>query len=157
MSVTKNSKQNQAAASWNATSSCLLSLHLQHHVANCAFYKLLKISLAHTWRPLHTLLELLLNIKGSHDLNYIQSQYYFYAIVLSLAQHLRLQCRMLRRYQKRSKKYIPTSNFETSSQENVTAKKPIGNMYFMYVDMAWFHSPIEIRAHHAAFDCLTHA
>ncbi len=47
---------------------------------------------------------------------------------------------MLRRYQKRSKKRISTSNFETSSHENVTAKKPIGNMYFMYVDMTWLHS-----------------
>ncbi len=42
---------------------------LPYHVGNCAcilhhFMKLLKMSLAlHTWRPLHTLLELLLNIK----------------------------------------------------------------------------------------------
>ncbi len=63
-----------------------------------------------------------------------------YESVLSLAQCLRLRCRMLRRYQKRSKKLISTSNFETSSHRNVTAKKAIHNMYFMYVDMAWFHS-----------------
>ncbi len=63
-----------------------------------------------------------------------------YESVLSLAQCLRLLCRMLRRYQKRSKKCISTSNFETSSHQNVTAKKPIRNMYFTYVDMAWFHS-----------------
>ncbi len=60
--------------------------------------------------------------------------------VLSLAQCLKLRCRMLWRYQKSSKKCISISNFETSSHQNVTAKKPIGNMYFMYVDMAWFHS-----------------
>ncbi len=60
-----------------------------------------------------------------------------YESVLSLAQRWRLRCRMLRRYQKRSKKCISTLNFETSSHENVTAKKPIGNMY---VDMAWFQS-----------------
>ncbi len=41
---------------------------------------------------------------------------------------------------KTMKKRISTPNFETSSHQNVTAKKPIGNMYFMYVDMAWFHS-----------------
>ncbi len=63
-----------------------------------------------------------------------------YESVLSLAQCLRLRCRMLRHYQKRSKKRISTSNFEISSHQNVTAKKPIGNMYFMYVDIAWFHS-----------------
>ncbi len=45
---------------------------------------------------------------------------------------------MLRCYQKRWKKRISTPNFETSSRRNVTAKKPLGNMYFMYVDMAWF-------------------
>ncbi len=56
--------------------------------------------------------------------------------VLSLDQRLRLQCGMLRRYQKRSKKRISTSKLETSSHQNVTAKKPIGNMYFVYVDMA---------------------
>ncbi len=59
---------------------------------------------------------------------------------LSLAQRLRLRCRMLQHYQKSSKKRISTSNFETSSHKNVTDKKSIGNMYFMYVDMAWFHS-----------------
>ncbi len=63
-----------------------------------------------------------------------------YESVLSLAQCVRLWCRMLRRYQKHSKKYISTSNFESSSHQNVTAKKPISNMYFMYVDMVWFHS-----------------
>ncbi len=67
-----------------------------------------------------------------------------YESILSLAQCLRLRCRILRRYQKRSKKRskkrISTSNFETSSHENVTAKTNIGNMYFMYIDMAWFHS-----------------
>ncbi len=47
---------------------------------------------------------------------------------------------MLRRYQKRWKKRISTPNFETSSHQNVTAKKPIGMVYFMYIDMAWFHS-----------------
>ncbi len=47
-----------------------------------------------------------------------------YESVLSLAQCLRLRCRMLRRYQKHCKKCISTSNFETSSHQNVTAKKP---------------------------------
>ncbi len=56
--------------------------------------------------------------------------------VLSLAQCLRLQSRMLRRYQKRSKKLISTLNFETSLLSNVTAKKSIRNMYFM----PWFQS-----------------
>ncbi len=37
---------------------------------------------------------------------------------------------------KTMKKRISTPNFETSSHQYVTAKKPIGNMYFMYVDMA---------------------
>ncbi len=109
-----------------------------------SFYELLKISLALHMRPLHTLLELLLNIKGLHDLNYIQSIEFLCIVawhmrVLSLAQCLRLRCRMLR-YQKRSKKHISNSNFETSLLQNVTAKKPIGNMYLMYVDMAWFDS-----------------
>ncbi len=75
----KEFEPKSAAASWNATSSCLLSSHLATHVVNCAcvlhhFMNFLKISLVHTWRPLHTLLELLLNIKGRRDLNYIQSQ-----------------------------------------------------------------------------------
>ncbi len=34
---------------------------------------------------------------------------------------------------------IPT-HFETSSHQNVTAKKPIGIVYFIYIDMTWFHS-----------------
>ncbi len=34
------------------------------------------------------------------------------------------------------KKRISTKNFETSSLPDVMAKKHIGNMYFMYVDMA---------------------
>ncbi len=43
------------------------------------------------------------------------------------------------------KKRISTANFETSSIPDVTAKKPIGNMYFMYIDMAWFHSLSELE------------
>ncbi len=42
--------------------------------AYCIILWSLKISLAlHTWRPLRTLLELLVNIKEPHDLNYIES------------------------------------------------------------------------------------
>ncbi len=44
-----------------------------------------------------------------------------------------------------AKKHISTSNFETSSLPNVTAKKPICNMYFMYVDMAWFQSLLRLE------------
>ncbi len=68
--------------------------------------------------PLHTLLELLLNIKG--PLTWIISKVnsipmpcsMAYESILSLAQHLRLLCRMMRRYQKHSKKSISTSNFK---------------------------------------------
>ncbi len=72
-----------AAATWNVTSSCLLPSHLATHVVNCAsvlhhfmnFWRYRSLCKREQWwRPLHTLLELLLNIKGSHDLNYIQSQ-----------------------------------------------------------------------------------
>ncbi len=76
----KEFEQKSAAASWNATLSCLLSSHLatrrgQLRMRIASFYELLKISLTlHMWRPLHQPLELLLNIKGPHDLNYIQSQ-----------------------------------------------------------------------------------
>ncbi len=41
---------------------------------------------------------------------------------------------------KTMKKRISTLNFEISSHQNVTAKNPIRIMYFMYIDMAWFHS-----------------
>ncbi len=74
----KEFKPKSAAVSWNATLSCLLSSdlaipHGQLHMRIASFYETLKISLAlHTWRPLHALLELLLNIKGPHDLNYIK-------------------------------------------------------------------------------------
>ncbi len=44
---------------------------LRMHIVS--FYELLKISLALHTRPLHTLLELLLNIKEPRDLNYIES------------------------------------------------------------------------------------
>ncbi len=52
---------------------------LPNHVVICAcilshFKRQLKNTLALHTRPLHTLLELLLNIKGQRDLNYIQSQ-----------------------------------------------------------------------------------
>ncbi len=107
---------------------------LPYHMVICAcvlrnFKRKLKKTLALHTRHLHTLLELLLNIKEPRDLNYIQSIVFLHIVawhmsVLSLAQCLRLQCRMLRHYQKR----ISTSNFETSSHQNVTAKKPIGNI-----------------------------
>ncbi len=148
----KEFEPKSAATSWNATSSCLLSSHLptprgQLRMRIASFYKLLKILLAlHTWRPLHTLLELLLNIKGPRDLNYIQSQSYSYVLwrgiwecfLACLRFEVTVQgcCDVI----KWMKKRISTPNFETSSHQNVTAKKPIGNMYFMYVDMAWFQS-----------------
>ncbi len=59
---------------------------LPYHVGYCAcvlhhFMKLLMISLGlHTWRSLHTLLELLLNIKEPRVLNYIESWSYSYAL-----------------------------------------------------------------------------
>ncbi len=64
-----------------------------------------------------------------------------YESVLSLVQRLRLRWRYAAMLSKTMKKCISTPNFETSSYQNVTAKKPIGIMYFMYIiDMAWFHS-----------------
>ncbi len=63
-----------------------------------------------------------------------------YENVLSLAQCLRLWWRDAAMLSKTMKKRISTPNFETSSHQNVTAKKPIGNMYFMCTDMAWYHS-----------------
>ncbi len=61
--------------------------------------------------------------------------------VLSLAQCLRLRWRDAAMLSKKMKKHISTPNFEISPLPKVTAKKPIHNTYFMYVDMAWFHSP----------------
>ncbi len=63
-----------------------------------------------------------------------------YESVLSPVQRLRLRWKDAAMISKTIKKRISTPNFETSSLPEVTAKKPIGNMYFMYVDMAWFHS-----------------
>ncbi len=111
----KEFEPKSAAASWNATSSCLLPSHLatprgQLHMRIVSFYELLKISLAlHMWRPLDTLLELLLNIKGPLDELYPKS-IVFLRIV---AWHIRVFSRllnvwgygagMLRCYQKRWK------------------------------------------------------
>ncbi len=148
----KEFEPKSVAASWNATSSCLLSSHLstprcQLHMRIASFYELLKIPLALHRRPLHTLLELLLNIKGPCDLNYIQSQSYSYALwsgiwewslaCLTFEVAVEECCDAITNDEK---KRISTLNFETSSHRNVTAKKPIGNMYFMYVNMAWFQS-----------------
>ncbi len=75
----KKFKPISAAASWNTTSSCLLSsCHTiprgQQRMRIASFYELLKISLTlHMWTVLHTLLELLLNIKEPCDLTYIES------------------------------------------------------------------------------------
>ncbi len=74
----KEFEPKSAAASLNATSSCLL---LSHFAIPCgklrmriaSFYELLKILLALHERPLHTPLKLLLNIKEPRDLNYIES------------------------------------------------------------------------------------
>ncbi len=72
-----------AAVSWNVTSSCLLPSHVATHMVNCAcvlhhfmnFWRYHSLCIREQWwRPLHTLLELLQNIKVPHNLNYIQSQ-----------------------------------------------------------------------------------
>ncbi len=127
MSCHKEFDPKSAAASWNATSLCLLPSHLATHVVNCAcvlhhfmnFWRYRSFCKHEQWwRPLHTLLELLLNIKG--PLTWIISKVnsipmpcsMAYESILSLAQHLRLLCRMMRRYQKHSKKSISTSNFK---------------------------------------------
>ncbi len=139
-----------AAATWNETSSCLLPSHLAAHVVNCACI------LHHLWTfegIARTYMKTLAYTTGTTSKHqramwpelYPKSIVFLRIVawhmsVLSLAQCLRLRCRMLQRYQKRSKKHISNSNFETSSLPDVMAKKPIRNMYFMYVDIAWFPS-----------------
>ncbi len=153
MSVTKisNHKCTESectAASWNVTSSCLFS-SLPYHVVNCAYvlhhfkqeitsqlFPHLKISLS-----LHTLLELLLNIKGWHDPGLNSIPTHCVISVNSLAQGYVIRvwlgsCDV----HKNAFLHLSTPNFETSSHQNVTANKWIGNMYFMYVVMAWFKS-----------------
>ncbi len=137
----KEIEPKSAAASWNATSSCC---QLCMRVAS--FYELLKISLALLVKtPAYTTGTTSKHQRSKWPELYPKSIVFLRLVachmsVLSLAQCLRLQCRMVRCYQKRSKKPISTSNFETSSHRNVTAKKPIRNIYFMYVDMAWSDS-----------------
>ncbi len=98
----KELEPKSAAASWNATSSCLLSSHLLHDGVNCAcelhyFMNFWRYRSRCWWRPLHTLLELLLTSK-SHvtwiisKVNSIAMHCSLaYEIVLSLAQCLKLQ------------------------------------------------------------------
>ncbi len=122
----KEFKPKSAAASWNATSSCLLSLHLpiprgQLCMRIASFYELLKISLAlHTW----TVVKTLAYITGTTSKHqratwpelYPKSIVFLRIVawnmsVRSLATCLWLWWRMLRR-QKRSKKLISNSNFK---------------------------------------------
>ncbi len=116
-----------------------------HHFMNFWRYHSLCIH-EQWWRPLHTLLELLLNIKGPRYLNYIQSQSYSYALWCGIWESFRLLtvfevtvqgcCNVI----KNDEKTHFYSEFWTSSHWNVTARKTIGDMYFMYVDMAWLQS-----------------
>ncbi len=125
---------------------------LQHHVGNCTcvlrhFMKILEDiassayvkTLAYTtgttskhqmatWPELYPKSIIFLRIVAWH------------MSVCSLATRLRLWCRDAAMLSKMSKKRISTPNFETSLHQNVTANKRIGNIYFMYVDMAWFKS-----------------
>ncbi len=152
ISITKNSNQNQLQQVEMRLCHVHFHHNLQYHMVNCAcvlhhFMKLLKMSLAlHMWRPLHTLLVLLLNIKWPRDLNLYSKSIVFLRIV---AWHMRVFSRLLKVWvylrdaamlSEMMKKCISVPNFETSSHQNVTANKPIGNMYFMYVVMAWFKS-----------------
>ncbi len=136
MSVTKNLNQNQLQQVEMRLRHVYFHRTLQHHMIICTcvlchFKRYLKNTLALHTRPLHTLLELLLTSKG--HMTWIISKVnnipmhcgLAYESVRSLATCSRLWRRMLRRYQKRSKKHISTSNFETSSYQNVTAKKPL--------------------------------
>ncbi len=150
ISVTKNSNQKSAAASWNATSSCLLSSRLQHHVVNCAceLYHFMNFG-SHIARSYVKTLAYTTGTTSKHQRAMWPELYPKSIVFLCIvAWHMRVFSHlpnvwsygegMLRCFQKRWKKRISTPNYETSSCRYMTAKKPIGNMYFMYVDMAWF-------------------
>ncbi len=149
----KEFEPKSTTASWNATSSCLLSSHLatphgQLRMRIASFYELLKISLRSAYvKTLAYTTGATSKYQRATWLELYPNSIVFLRIV---AWHMRVFSHllnvwgygagMLRCYQKRWKKRISIPNFETSSHQNVTANKPIGNVYFMYVDMAWFKS-----------------
>ncbi len=152
----KEFEPKSAAASWNSTSSCLLSSHHtiphdQLRMRIASFYEPLKISPAlHTWTVVKT--HAYTTGTTSKHQRATWPELYPKSIVFLriVAWHMREFSHLPNVWgygagccdviKNAGKKHISTSNFETSLHENVTAKKPIGNMYFMYVDMAWFHS-----------------
>ncbi len=152
----KEFEPKSAAASWNVTSSCLLSSHFaiprgQLRMCIASFYELLKILLAlHMWTVVKTLVYTT-GTTSKHQRTTWPELYPKSIVFLHIvAWHMKVfshlpnvwgygaGCCDVIKYT--AKKCISTSNFETSLHQNVKAKKPIGNMYFMYVDMAWFHS-----------------
>ncbi len=147
----KEFEPKSAAASWNATSSCLLSSHIATHVVNCAcvlhhfmnfFEDIARTYVIH----MHTLLELLVNIKEPRDLNLYRKLIAYLSIVVW---HIRVSAPFLHVWGysagccdiiKRSKKCTSQPNFDNLKHYIVTSKNWIGNVYFMLFLIAWFKS-----------------
>ncbi len=127
MSVTKNSNQNQLqqVEMWlhHVYFHCYTIPRGQLRMCIASFYEILKISLAlHTWTVVKTL-AYTTGTTSKHQRPTWPELYrklivflrivVWHMSVLSLSKcFLRLRCRMLRRYQKRNKKRISTSNFK---------------------------------------------
>ncbi len=164
MSVTKNSNQNQLQQVEMQLrhvyihNTCNTTGQLWMRVAS--FYELLKISLALLVKTLaYTTGTTSKHQRAMWPELYPKSIVFpcivaWHMSVLLLAQCLRLRCRMLRRYQKRSKKthfFFEFWNFlttECNGQETHV---------FHVCWHGLISEPIEIRAWHVAFDCLTSA
>ncbi len=148
MSV-KEIEPKSAAASWNSTLSCLLSSHLhgQLRMQVASFYEFLKILLAVLVKTLaYTTGTTSKHQRATSPELYPKSIVFLRIVAWHMGVFSHLPnvwgysagcCNVIKNA---AKKRISTSNFETSSHWNVTAKKTIHNMYFRYVDMAWFHS-----------------
>ncbi len=114
------------------TSSCLFS-SLPYQVVNCSsvlhhfkqeisqLFPHLKISVS-----LHTLLELLLNIKGSHDVTKRKLIVFLRIVMWHIIVNSLARSYMIRVWLRSCDVRISTPNFKTSSHQNVTANKRIG-------------------------------
>ncbi len=151
MSVTKNSNQNQLQQVEMRLRDVYFHHTLQHYIVNCAC---ILHNFMNFWRYRSICMKTLAYTTGTTSKHQRATwpELYPKSIVFLriVAWHMRVFSRllnvwgycavMLRCYQKRWKKRISTPNFETSSHQNVTANKSIGNVYFMYIHMAWFKS-----------------
>ncbi len=148
MSVTKNSNQNQLQQVEMWLRHVYFHRTLQHHVVNAHMYCIILWTFEDIARSTYGKTLAYTTVTTSKHQRTTWLELYPKSIVFLriVMWHMRVFSRLLNIwgygagmlwcYQKRYKKRISPPNFETSSHQNVTAN--IGNVYFMYFDMAWF-------------------